>query len=113
MKDFSIKITKTTSIHQGTNFEEFLIYGRIYNYNKTKYRKFAFVLTLDYDSMFEYYEKDKLSKEEIKIYKYELIDSFTCYIKSYNNTMDFYTLCQESINNYNKYIKNFNQNIYF
>ena len=67
----------------------YLIYGRIYNENKTRYRKFKFVEWFDIFDMQEYYEKDFITNTEIKAYVNNLIDSIGCSyiddIKNYND----------------------------
>ena len=78
----------------------YLIYGRIYNENKTRYRKFKFVEWFDIFDMQEYYEKDFITNTEIKAYVNNLIDSIGCSyiddIKNYNDEKglkEFYNYC--------------------
>lgn len=105
INDYSIKITKIKSLLRGMNFEDFLVYGKIYNYNKTKYRKFKFVLSIDDDAIFEYYEKDKVTKSEIKSFRDDLIfGGFTSFINNYNDVDEFYKVCTDSIRSYNESI---------
>lgn len=105
INDYSIKITKIKSLLRGMTFEDFLVYGKIYNYNKTKYRKFKFVLSIDDDAVFEYYEKDKVTKSEIKCFRDDLISGgFTSFINNYNDTDEFYKVCTDSIRSYNESI---------
>lgn len=87
----------------------YLIYGQIYNENKTRCRKFKYVEWFDIFDMLEYYEKDFVTKEEIKNYADNLTDSigcsYLCDVKSYNDEKglkDFYNYCNETIENYNK-----------
>ena len=87
----------------------YLIYGRIYNENKTRYKKFKFVEFFDIFDMLEYYEKDFVTKEEIKNYANNLIDSigcsYLCDIQNYNDEKslkEFYNYCNETIESYNK-----------
>ena len=89
----------------------YLIYGRIYNENKTRYRKFKFVEWFDIFDMQEYYEKDFITNTEIKAYVNNLIDSIGCSyiddIKNYNDEKglkEFYNYCNETIKNYNNII---------
>lgn len=89
----------------------YLIYGRIYNENKTRYRKFKFVEWFDIFDMQEYYEKDFITKEEIKNYVDDLIFGASCAyidnIKSFNDEKglkNFYNYCNETIKNYNNII---------
>ena len=89
----------------------YLIYGRIYNENKTRYRKFKFVEWFDIFDIQEYYEKDFITNTEIKAYVNNLIDSIGCSyiddIKNYNDEKglkEFYNYCNETIKNYNNII---------
>lgn len=89
----------------------YLIYGRIYNENKTRYRKFKFVEWFDIFDMQEYYEKDFITNTEIKAYVNNLIDSIGCSyiddIKNYNDEKglkEFYNYCNDTIKNYNNII---------
>lgn len=89
----------------------YLIYGRIYNENKTRYRKFKFVEWFDIFDMQEYYEKDFITNIEIKAYVNNLIDSIGCSyiddIKNYNDEKglkEFYNYCNDTIKNYNNII---------
>ncbi len=111
MVDF--EITKIQKIKEENNSMchnyYYLIYGRIYNENKTRYRKFKYVEWFDIFDMLEYYEKDFITKEEIKNYVNNLTDSigcsYLCDIKNYNDEKglkEFYNYCNETINEYNK-----------
>lgn len=89
----------------------YLIYGRIYNENKTRYRKFKFVEWFDIFDMQEYYEKDFIYKEDIKNYVDDLIFGASCAytnnIKSFDDEKglkEFYNYCNETIKNYNNII---------
>lgn len=89
----------------------YLIYGKIYNENKTRYRKFKFVEWFDIFDMQEYYEKDFITNTEIKAYVNNLIDSIGCSyiddIKNYNDEKglkEFYNYCNDTIKNYNNII---------
>lgn len=89
----------------------YLIYGKIYNANKTRFRKFKFVEWFDIFDIQEYYEKDFITDTEIKAYVNNLIDSVGCSyiddIKNYNDEKglkEFYNYCNETIKNYNNTI---------
>lgn len=85
----------------------YLIYGRIYNENKTRYRKFKFVEWFDIFDLQEYFEKDIIYKEDIKNYVDDLSFSYLDSIKSYNdekNLKEFYNYCNETIKDYNNII---------
>ena len=89
----------------------YLIYGRIYNENKTRYRKFKFVVWFDIFDVQEYFEKDIIYKEDIKNYVDDLIFGASCAyrdnIKSFDDEKglkEFYNYCNETIKNYNNII---------
>lgn len=113
MVDF--EITKKQKIKEVNNDMchnyYYLIYGRIYNENKTRYRKFKFVEWFDIFDMQEYYEKDFITDTEIKAYIDNLTDSISCSyiddIKNYNDKKgleEFYNYCNETIKDYNNII---------
>lgn len=109
------KITKVHKLYEVNNEKchnyYYLIYGRIYNKEKTKYRKFKFVVWFDIFDLQEYFEKDIIYKEDIKNYVDDLIFS-TVYsylhnMKNYDNEKglkEFYNYCNETIINYNNII---------
>ena len=87
----------------------YLIHGRIYNEDKTRMRKFKYVEWFDIFDLQEYFEKDLITKNDIKQYVDSLIDNMGCSyigdIKDYNDTQglqEFYNYCNETIENYNK-----------
>lgn len=89
----------------------YLIYGKIYNENKTRYRKFKFVVWFDIFDLQEYFEKDIIYKEDIKNYIDDLIFGASCVytdnIKSFDDEKglkEFYNYCNETIKNYNNII---------
>lgn len=109
------KITKVHKLYEVNNEKchnyYYLIYGKIYNENKTRYRKFKFVEWFDIFDMQEYYEKDFITNTEIKAYVNNLIDSIGCSyiddIKNYNDEKglkEFYNYCNDTIKNYNNII---------
>ena len=111
MVDF--KITKIQKLKEVNNSMchnyYYIVYGRIYNESKTKYKKFKFVEWFDIFDMLEYYEKDFVTKEEIKNYADNLTDSigcsYLCDVKSNNDEKglkDFYNYCNQTIEEYNK-----------
>lgn len=112
MIDF--KITKKQKLYEVNNEKchnyYYLICGRIYNENKTRYRRFKFVEWFDIFDMQEYYEKDFIYKEDIKNYVDDLSFSYLDSIKSYDNEKslkEFYNYCNETIENYNNIVKHF------
>lgn len=112
----NFEITKTKKLLEVNNSMchnyYYLIYGRIYNENKTRCRKFKFVEWFDIFDLQEFFEKDFITKEDIKVYVDELIYGITStYIECIENYNDekhlkeFYEYCNETIENYNKIVK--------
>lgn len=114
----NFEITKKQKIKEVSNDMchnyYYLIYGRIYNDDKTKYRKFKFVEWFDIFDLQEYYEKDFITDTEIKTYIDNLTDNMGCSylsdIKNYNDEKglkEFYNYCNETIENYNRIARKF------
>lgn len=85
----------------------YLIHGRLYNENKTKYKKFKYILFFDIWDLLEYYEKDFVTQEEIKDYIEAIENPYLTSISNYNdikNIENFYKFCNETIENYNNLI---------
>lgn len=87
----------------------YLIHGRIYNESKTRMRKFKFIEWFDIFDLQEYFEKDIITKDDIKMYVDNLIDNVGCsYISDIKDYYDekglkaFYSYCSETIKNYNR-----------
>ena len=103
--DFEIKITKKQKLYEINNEMchnfYYLIHGRIYNQNKTRYKKFKFILFFDIFDIMEFYEIDFFDNNYIKDYIDEMIFSFTQFIDSYENCNYFYEICNDSIKKYN------------
>ena len=86
----------------------YLIYGRIYNESKTRYRKFKYVEFFDIFDLQEYFEKDFITKEDIANYLNDIENVYLMNIKDYNDQKtinEFYAYCNETIENYNKTIR--------
>ena len=86
----------------------YIFYGRIYNKEHTRYRKFKYVEWFDIFDLQEYYEKDFITKEEIRNYAITLENSYLLAIRDYNDTKhlkEFYQFCRGSIENYNKILR--------
>lgn len=68
--NFEIKITKKEKICEINNEMchnfYYLIHGRLYNQNKTRYKKFKFVIFFDIFDVMEFYEIDFYNNEYIK-----------------------------------------------
>lgn len=86
----------------------FLIYGRIYNENKTKYKKFKYVEWFDVFDVMEFFETDYYNDKLVKEYLGNLENNYLLNIKDYNdikNLKEFYNYCNKTIDNYNKIVK--------
>ena len=104
--NYEVKITKTSKLLEVNNDMVhnfyYLVYGRIINKDRTKYKKFRFVLFYDIFDLQEYWDDVVITKDMEKEYRNELIFSMVDTIKSYDDTIDFYELCNNTIKNYNK-----------
>lgn len=106
MIDF--KITKTKLLLEQNNDMchnfYYLIQGRLFNEEKTKYRKFKFVEWFDIFDAMEYFEKDSVTKTEIKQLALELACSYIEQVNDYSDEKslkDFYAMCNETIKDWN------------
>ena len=107
-----VKYTKIIKIYEQNNCMchnfYYLYYGRIYNKEHTKYKKFKYVEWFDMFDLQEYYEKGHITKDDIRNYALTLENGYLLGIKDYNDKKglkDFYDFCKESIENYNKIFK--------
>ena len=110
MVDF--KITKKQKLLEVNNDMAhnfyYLICGHIYNDDKTRYRKFKYVVWFDIFDLQEYYEKDYITNVDIKNYIDILEIPCLVNIKNYNDTeglKEFYNYCNETIENYNQIVR--------
>lgn len=110
MVDF--EITKTKKLLEINNEMAhnyyYIIYGRIYNEERTRIRKFKYILWFDIFDLQEYFEKDIITKEDIKNYINDLEIGYLMNLKDYNDIeglKDFYDYCNETIKNYNEICK--------
>lgn len=104
-----IKITKRTLVYHPNNDMVcnwyYLVQGRIINDQKTRFRKFKFIVMFDADDLWEWNNKETISQADLREYTDELAYAqFTCYIANYDDVSEFYKLCSESIERYNKLI---------
>lgn len=86
----------------------YVYYGRIYNKDKTKYRKFKYVEWFDIFDVQEFFEKDFVTKEDIKEYAENIENCYLSNIKHYEDNehlKDFYNYCNNTIKAYNKIVK--------
>lgn len=102
----NIKITKRTLLKEINNDMVhsfyYLINGRIQNEDKTKYRRFKFIVWFDVMDIQEYFEKDSYTQTDIREYLDIVIECHTATIKSYDDCKEFYNLCNETIENWNE-----------
>ena len=114
-EDFNIKVTRLYQqahiCNSMCNNYYYVCKGRILNKENTKYRPFAFIVFFDGDDLYNWYydedkdeehQKDYYSKKDIRDYASILASSYLENIKSYNDCKDFYNLCAETIDNYNR-----------
>ena len=86
----------------------FLVHGRIYNEDKTRYRKFKYVEWFDIFDVMEFFDIDKVTKQDVKEYLSNLENCYLTNIKEYDDIQglkQFYKDCNETIENYNKLAK--------
>lgn len=103
------KITKRTKLLEVNNDKAhnyyYLVQGKIYNKEKTRFRRFKLVKFFDIFDLMEWHDKDCISKNEILEYINELVDNDIMIIKDYNDIEGlkrFYDLCKNTIENYNR-----------
>lgn len=83
----------------------FLVHGRIYNEDKTRYRKFKYIEWFDIFDVMEFFDIDRVTKEDVKEYLNNLENCYLTDIKEYNDIQglkQLYKYCNETIENYNK-----------
>lgn len=93
------------------------IWGRFYNEDETRYRKFKFVVFFDIFDIDEYFSYDDendewnenlVTQKMIKEYLEECIWAYVGMVTDYNNEnqlRNFYDMCDDSISNYNRIAK--------
>ena len=105
----NIKITKRETIYTQYNDmvsnEYWLVYGKVYNQDKTLSRKFKLVVMIDLFDVMEYFEKNTISEKNKKEYVDIITESYTSYINSFDDMKEFYNVCNETIINFNNFIK--------
>lgn len=83
----------------------YIYYGRIYNQEHTKYRKFKYIYWFDIFDVQEFFEKDVITKKDVREYALNIENSYLYNIKDYDNKESlkkFYENCNETIREYNK-----------
>lgn len=109
----NFKITKKQKILEVNNDMAhnyyFLVHGHIYNEDKTRYRKFKFVIWFDIFDLQEYFDKEYITNDDVKEYVDFCIEgienSYITEIKDYNDTeglKNFYDYCNDTIKRYNE-----------
>ena len=101
-----IKITKRTLLKEVNNEMchnwYWLIQGRIINDAGTRYRKFKFVEWFDVFDVQDYFEDGTYNKKRVLEYLNECIWSRVDLIRGYDNCEEFYLMCNETIENWNR-----------
>lgn len=116
-----IKITKRTKVLEINNDMchnyYYLVNGRIYNDDKTAYRKFKFIPWFDIIDVDEYFNYDDehdvwlenpITQSMIDEYLEECIWAYVSIVTEYDNENQlkhFYQMCNDSIFNYNNIAK--------
>lgn len=112
-RELDYEITKLMKIYEVNNDMVhnyyYVAYGRIRNKEHTRFRKFKFVVWFDIFDVMEYFEKDIVSKEDIRDYASELAcnNTYLLNINDYDDKKhlkEFYEYCRETIDDYNRII---------
>lgn len=106
--DFHAEVTKRTLWHEVNNDMchnyYYLVYVRIYNADRTKYRKAKFIVWVDAEDVCEHVDSDTYTQKDVQ----ELVDDIVCSeldtINSYDDTKDFYDFCNRSIERFNSIV---------
>lgn len=103
-----IEYTKINKIYEVNNDMVhnyyYIYYGRIYNKEHTRYRKFKYIDWFDIFDVQEYFGKEDIAKKDIRNYALNLENGALMSIKDYNDMKglkEFYNFCRDSIKNYN------------
>lgn len=107
MVDFKITKTKLLKEHNTDMAHNyyFLIQGRLYNEDKTRYRKFKFVQMVDIFDVQEYFDIEWVNIKDAKECALEFACSLIEMVNDYNDKKNlhyFYEMCNETIENWNK-----------
>lgn len=85
----------------------YIYYGKIYNEDKTRYRSFRYVECFDIFDLQEYFDKDHITKEDIRDYAMAIENGCLLNINDFEDKehlKDFYNYCNETIRNYNRIV---------
>lgn len=110
MVDF--KITKLNKIHEVNNDMVhnyyYLYYGKIYNADRTKFRKFKYIEWFDVFDVQEFFDIDSVTKDDVTEYAKNIENVYLHNIKDYDDDVkglkEFYNYCNDTIKNYNNII---------
>ena len=109
-----VKITQRRLVWEVNNDKchnyYYLVLGRFYNEDHTRYRKFKFVEWFDIFDVMEYHDKDSVTKSDILEMLNAHIDSRLSLIKGYDDCKEFYNSCNISIAHYNDLVNAYNKN---
>ena len=87
MVDF--KITKMNKIHEVNNDivhnYYYIYYGKIYNADRTKFRKFKYIEWFDVFDVQEFFDKDLITENDVKEYAKNIENVYLCNIKDYDD----------------------------
>ena len=109
--DFTVEITKSQKLLEVNNSMchnfYFLYYGRIYNKDKTRMRKFKFVEWADINDICDYLDKEYVTDKDIRCVMSEYAwntcdDKAARLINSFDDCQEFYDWCNETIKKYNR-----------
>lgn len=105
----NIEYTKIQKINEVNNDMVhnyyYIYYGRIYNQEHTKYRKFKYIYWFDIFDVQEFFEKDVITKQDVREYALNIENNYLYNIKDYEDKESlkkFYENCNETIREYNK-----------
>ena len=115
-KDFEVQVTKAQLLNQQYNSmvsnNWCLVNARIYNKDRTRYRKIKLVECIDADDLYEYYYDDEKSEEEndrgytkqeiLWMAKENALFTIEAYMNNYDDTKDVYNYANETIEKYNR-----------
>ena len=111
MVDFRItRMYKLLEVNNDmAHYYYYIAYGKIYNEEGTRFRRFKFVECFDIFDVMEYFDKDVITEKEIKWYASDLIgnNSYLLNIDNFNDIKhlkEFFDWCRETIRKYNKVV---------
>lgn len=104
-----IEYTRIKLIHEVNNDKAHNFYymyqGRIYNDDRTEYRRFKYIQWFDIFDVQEFYDEDVVTKQDIEDFADQLECGYLYNIRGYNDEkglQEFYDYCNETIEDYNR-----------